>query len=83
MAKTVKVGEADSLKPGSGKTVEVEGRKIALFNVDGSYCAIDDACTHGAGFNVRTGAATGPPASSEVCSFTVKIEGNDILVELD
>ena len=29
--------------------VEVEGKKIALFNVDGSFYAIDDTCTHRGG----------------------------------
>jgi len=29
--------------------VEVEGKKIALFNVDGSIYAIDDTCTHRGG----------------------------------
>ena len=79
------------------------GRKIALFELDGSYYAIDDTCTHvggplgegtlegevvtcpwhGAGFNVKTGELTGPPARSNVGTYAVKIEGNDVLVEFD
>jgi len=38
---------------------------------------------HGAQFNVKTGAVTGPPARNNVRSFPVKVEGNDIFVELD
>ncbi len=46
MPKTVKVGEVTELGPGEGKTVEVEGVSVALFNVDGTYFAIANACTH-------------------------------------
>ena len=38
---------------------------------------------HGANFNVKTGAVTSPPARTGVRSFVVKVEGNDVLVELD
>lgn len=31
---------------GMGTAVEVEGNRIALFNLDGDVFAIDDACTH-------------------------------------
>lgn len=37
---------ADSLAPGEGKTVEINGRRFALFNVGGEFHAIDDACPH-------------------------------------
>jgi nitrite reductase/ring-hydroxylating ferredoxin subunit len=46
MPKTVKVGEVTELEPGEGKTVEVEGVSLALFNVDGTYFAIANTCTH-------------------------------------
>ena len=46
MPKTVKVAEVTELGPGAGKTVEVEGVSLALFNVDGTYFAIASACTH-------------------------------------
>ena len=37
---------------------------------------------HGAQFNVKTGAVLNPPARTGVKSFPVKIEGDDVLVEL-
>jgi len=37
---------------------------------------------HGANFNVKTGAVTSSPAGTGVRSFVVKVEGNDVLVEL-
>ena len=46
MPKTVKVAEVTELGPGEGKTVEVEGVSLALFNVDGTYFAIANTCTH-------------------------------------
>ena len=49
MAQFVKVGTKGDLAPGQGKMVEVSGKKIALFNVDGTYYAIDDTCTHRGG----------------------------------
>jgi len=49
MAQFVKVGTKGDLAPGQGKMVEVGGKKIALFNVEGTYHAIDDTCTHRGG----------------------------------
>jgi len=34
---------------GAGKTVEVAGKRIALFNVGGKFYAIDNACKHRGG----------------------------------
>jgi nitrite reductase/ring-hydroxylating ferredoxin subunit len=41
------------IPPGQGRPVEVNGKKIALFNVDGSYYAIDDICNHRGGAAFR------------------------------
>jgi len=38
---------------------------------------------HGANFNVKNGAVTGPPAGTGVRSFVVKVEAGDVLVELE
>ncbi len=46
MAGFVKVAKAGDVSPGKGMMVEVNGKKIALFNVAGSFYAIDDTCTH-------------------------------------
>lgn len=45
----VRVEAAESLSPGEFVTVEVEGRTVSVFNVDGEYHAIDDACPHQGG----------------------------------
>ena len=49
MAGFVKAAKTDEVAPGQGKMVEVSGKKIALFNVEGSFHAIDDTCTHRGG----------------------------------
>ena len=49
MAGFVKAAKTQDVALGSGKRVEVSGKKIAIFNVDGKYYAIDDTCTHRGG----------------------------------
>jgi nitrite reductase/ring-hydroxylating ferredoxin subunit len=46
MAEYVKVATTDEVAPGQPKLVEVNGRRVALFNLDGNFYAIDDFCTH-------------------------------------
>ena len=48
MGTLVKVAEKKDLPAGSAKAVEVNGKQIALFNVDDQYYAIADTCTHAA-----------------------------------
>src|SRR3974390_2273458 len=45
----IKVLTLSELPPGAKKVVEVEGRTIALFHVEGGLYAIDDVCTHDGG----------------------------------
>jgi len=45
----VKVTTRSELPPGGKMLAEVDGRAIALFNVDGLFYAIDDVCTHDGG----------------------------------
>ena len=46
MGEFIKVAKADEIAPGRAKCVELNDREIALFNVDGSFYAIDNTCTH-------------------------------------
>jgi nitrite reductase/ring-hydroxylating ferredoxin subunit len=41
-----KVGSIQEIPPGKAKPVTVNGRKIAVFNINGSFYAIEDQCTH-------------------------------------
>ncbi|GAC1468055.1 MAG: non-heme iron oxygenase ferredoxin subunit [Isosphaeraceae bacterium] len=49
------VARVGELKEGLGQAFAIEGRMIALFLVDGTYFALDDACPH-QGFSLFDGA---------------------------
>jgi nitrite reductase/ring-hydroxylating ferredoxin subunit len=49
MGQLIKVAKTNDIPPGTAKAVDVEGRPVALFNIDGTYYAIDDTCTHRGG----------------------------------
>lgn len=46
---SVTVARASDLKPGEGKVVIVAGRPLALFNVNGTFHAVDNTCLHRGG----------------------------------
>jgi len=102
MAQFVKVATTDEIAPESGKQVEVNGKQIALFNLDGNFYAIDNTCTHrggplaegfvegeevtcpwhGARYNIKTGAVLSPPAPQGVAKYNVRLQGNDVEIEV-
>ena len=49
MAKLVKVADTTNLPPGKATAVEIDGNRIAVFNVAGTFYAIDDTCPHAGG----------------------------------
>ena len=49
MADFVKAARTTEIEPGQARLVEVNGKQIALFNVDGQFFAIDNTCTHRGG----------------------------------
>jgi len=46
MARWIKIAEIGGIAPGVGKAFEVDGRSVAVFNVNGTLYAIDDSCPH-------------------------------------
>lgn len=44
-----KAATVQEIAAGQGKQVTVSGKEIALFNVGGTYYAIDNTCTHRGG----------------------------------
>jgi nitrite reductase/ring-hydroxylating ferredoxin subunit len=46
MPEFVKVAKTEEIPSGTARMVEVNGKEIALFNVGGSFHAIDNTCTH-------------------------------------
>ena len=101
MAGFTTVAKTSDIQPGSGKLIEVSGKRIALFNVDGVFYAIDDACPHQGGplsegelddsrvtcpwhnatFDLKSGQGT-LPAPKAVQTYKVRVEGNDIQIEI-
>ncbi len=49
MAEFIKIATTSDIEPGMVKVYEVAGNQIALCNVDGTFYAIDDICTHDGG----------------------------------
>lgn len=49
MVEFVAVAKKDELKPGEAKVVDVNGRQVALYNVDGEFFATDNTCLHRGG----------------------------------
>ncbi len=46
MSETVTVCEISKLPPGETRLIEAAGRKIGVFNSNGTYYAIEDRCSH-------------------------------------
>src|SRR5262245_21239994 len=49
MAKLVKIAETKDLAPGQAGAFDVEGQRIAVFNVAGTIYALEDTCSHEGG----------------------------------
>ena len=49
MSKLIKVAETKDVSPGTANVVQVEDHSIALFNVAGTFHAIDNTCPHEGG----------------------------------
>ena len=58
----VRVAFTDEIPPGTGRTVEVDGIWIAVFNVEGTFYAIDNSCPH----------AGGPLGEGNLCEAVVE-----------
>jgi nitrite reductase/ring-hydroxylating ferredoxin subunit len=49
MAGRVRVAEVGEVPPGAARVVDVDGRALALCNVEGTFYALDNACPHRGG----------------------------------
>jgi NAD(P)H-dependent nitrite reductase small subunit len=58
MSAWIQVAQEAELAPGRSKCVIVENKAIAVFNVEGTYYAIDDECPH-AGASLAEGYING------------------------
>ncbi|HEY6379738.1 MAG TPA: bifunctional 3-phenylpropionate/cinnamic acid dioxygenase ferredoxin subunit [Candidatus Dormibacteraeota bacterium] len=46
MTEWVTVARTGDIPPGHAARIEIDGRPIAVFNVDGEFFAVDDTCSH-------------------------------------
>ncbi len=49
MGTWIDVASVNELVPGSHRVIDADGTAVAVFNLDGSYYAIQDVCTHDGG----------------------------------
>ena len=49
MAEFKKVASKADIPAGGGKTVELDGTSVAVFNVEGNFHAVDNTCLHQGG----------------------------------
>lgn len=98
----IKVAKRSDLPTGSMKTMSVNGKRVALANIDGEFFAVADTCSHaqcslgsngfldgnvitcgchGAQFDVTNGKVMSLPAPTDIASYEVKIDGEDIFIK--
>jgi 3-phenylpropionate/trans-cinnamate dioxygenase ferredoxin component len=46
VSELVSVARVEDIPPGHAARTEIDGRAIAIFNVDGDFYALDDTCSH-------------------------------------
>ena len=71
------VGTVDDIKPGERKIVEIGGRSVGVFNVDGEYFAVLNRCPHQGG-SLCSGRQTGLVTSSRPGQYTTSRAGEII-----
>lgn len=49
MAEFVRVAGTADVQPGHGMVAEVNGRTVAVFNIDGAFHVVDNTCLHRGG----------------------------------
>jgi 3-phenylpropionate/trans-cinnamate dioxygenase ferredoxin subunit len=67
MPEFMEAARVDQIPPGTGTTVNVAGKDVAIFNVDGAVYAIGDSCVH-AGASLGAGRLNG-------CMVTCRAHG--------
>ena len=107
MARFIEVARVEDIPPGTATVARVADIEVALVNVDGTFYAIDNECTHRGGFlgdgeintdwsdwaiecplhgsvfDVRTGEALNPPASTPVRTYAVEVNGAIVKVSTE
>ena len=102
MAESHLVAKTTEIPEDEAKRVIVGDHQIAIFNLEGTFYATDDVCTHAfaslsegyvedgcvecplhAGmFDIKTGKAQGVPVVEDIKTYPVRVDGEDIHVEI-
>ena len=61
MSEFVKVASTNEIAPGQARLVNIKGKEIVLFNIEGTFFALENACTH----------EEGPLAEGEIEGYEV------------
>ena len=77
MPKFIQVAKTSEIAEGSGKCVEVEGKRIAVFNLRDEFFAIDDTCPH-AGASLSEGIVEGDEVECPWHSARFKIKSGAV-----
>ena len=78
MPKFVTVATTDELGLGGAKQVHVDGKTLALFNLAGTYYAIDDTCPHRGG-SLSQGAIEGDQVTCPRHGAVFRITSGEVL----
>ena len=78
MADFVKVATTNETKPGQARLVDVQGKSIALFNVDDQFFALDNTCTHRGG-SLAEGELSGYQVTCPLHGATFDIQTGEVL----
>ena len=78
MADFVKVANTNEIEPGQARLVNVKGKQIALFNVNGEFFALDNTCTHEEG-PLAEGDISGPKVICPLHGATFDIRTGEVL----
>jgi nitrite reductase/ring-hydroxylating ferredoxin subunit len=68
VAEFVKVAKANEIEPGQARLVDVKGKQIALFNVEGELFALENVCAH----------QGGPLADGEISGHEVSLARRNV-----
>jgi nitrite reductase/ring-hydroxylating ferredoxin subunit len=91
------VASVDDIAPGTSKVVDINGRAIGIFNVNGEFFALLNRCPHAAAelckgtiircpwhgweFEIRSGQSYCDPRKTRARKFDVKVEPGETLVK--
>lgn len=75
MAK-VRVAAVNDLAPGEGKPIEVQGKQLALFNIEGKFYAIGNTCPHRGG-SLGDGTLSGKTVTCPLHSWEFDVESGE------